>query len=413
MGQLFEKIAAEAKDRGAISLARFMELALYCPVYGYYEKERDIGRQGDYFTSVSVGPLFGELLALQFADWLEPSLRTPQNCHSPGEECQHQGQPGPPPGISDAPCLIEAGAHRGELARDILAWLRARRPALFERLQYWIIEPSKTRQAWQAVTLQEYSGRLRWAASVSELNQLSPTTSQSRGTCDFGGVLFSNELLDAMPVHRLAWDARQGAWFEWGVGCVEGRLVWARMSEIPSHKAHVGGSEPTPLRAPALSEALLSVLPDGFALEVSPLAIDWWGQAARVLSWGRLITLDYGFTDESLISPARPSGTLRAYRNHRLIQDVLADPGEQDITAHINFSALRAAGESAGLVTELFCTQAEWLTRIGRRIWQGQTDFGAWTPAQTRQFQTLTHPEHLGSRFSVLVQSKSRAAGVS
>src|SRR5262249_43589657 len=115
MNQVAEKIAAEIRNYGPISFARFMESALYCPVYGYYEKEEDtIGRGGDYYTSVSVGALFGELLAHQFAEWLM-NLQTSTETGSLR--------------------LIEAGAHHGHLARDILRWLRAHRPALFAALQ--------------------------------------------------------------------------------------------------------------------------------------------------------------------------------------------------------------------------------------------------------------------------------------
>ena len=117
-----EKIAKEIGGRGAIPFARFMELALYCPVYGYYEKEEDtIGRRGDYYTSVSVGSLFGELLGFQFAAWLGP-------------EAQEGRGSGPnEPGAEPAE-IVEAGAHRGELARDILSWMRRQQPGLFQRL---------------------------------------------------------------------------------------------------------------------------------------------------------------------------------------------------------------------------------------------------------------------------------------
>ena len=114
MSGVAEIIAEEIGRHGAIPFARFMELALYCPVYGYYEKEEDnIGRRGDYYTSVSVGSLFGELLAFQFAEWLGA------------------GELG-----SKGVQILEAGAHRGDLARDTLDWMQRRRPELFERLEY-------------------------------------------------------------------------------------------------------------------------------------------------------------------------------------------------------------------------------------------------------------------------------------
>src|SRR5690349_15235751 len=121
-----------------------MELALYCPVYGYYEKEADtVGRRGDFYTSVSVGSLFGELLAFQFADWFEQ------------DEASH----GDPTGQL---LLVEAGAHDGRLAADVLAWLRHWRPKLFQRIEYRIIESSAVRRGWQAITLANFTEKVRW-----------------------------------------------------------------------------------------------------------------------------------------------------------------------------------------------------------------------------------------------------------
>ena len=105
--------------------------------------------------------------------------------------------------------------------------------------------------------------------------------------------------------------------------------------------------------------------------------------------------------------PERSEGTLRAYHRHRASNDVLACPGDQDITAHVNFTAIRAAGESAGLRTDAFQTQAQFLTSIAARTWADEAPFGKWTSERTRQFQTLVHPAHLGRAFRVLVQERS------
>jgi len=151
------------------------------------------------------------------------------------------------------------------------------------------------------------------------------------------------------------------------------------------------------------------VLPDGFVLEVSPAAGAWWSAASRALRAGRLLTADYGLTAIERLDPARAGGTLRACSKHHARTDVLDTPGGQDITAPVNFSQLRLAGERAGLRTEGLFTQAEFLTQIATRTTE-QDGRGvlaeAWTPAQARQFQTLTHPEHLGRAFRVLVQSR-------
>ena len=125
-----------------------------------------------------------------------------------------------------------------------------------------------------------------------------------------------------------------------------------------------------------------------------------------MLDCGRLVTLDYGLTTDELFAPERKEGTARGYSHHQSSRDVLAHPGEQDITAHVNFTAIQSAGESASLRTDAFLTQAQFLTGIAARIWKGETSFGEWTPERTRQFQTLSHPEHLGRSFRVLVQSR-------
>jgi SAM-dependent MidA family methyltransferase len=387
LSALADIIARETAATGVMPFARFMELALYCPVYGYYETEKDrLGKHGDFYTSVSAGSLFGQLLAFRFAEWL----------------AQFKIQ-------NEKFIIAEGGAHDGKLAANILRWLRSRRPQLFARLEYWIVEPSARRQEWQRETLKDFAPRVRWFASLRAIlqNRLAAKTSDSSGIC---GVIFCNELLDAMPVRRFGWDARQRAWFEWGVAAQDGRFVWARMpgggeSEVRSQKSEVARA------FPQVPPALLEVLPDEFTIEISPAAENWWREAAQVLEHGRLMTLDYGLTADELFQPGRTGGTLRAYHRHHLSDDVLANAGAQDITAHVNFAAIQAAGEAAGLKTELFTSQAQFLTRIAGRIWQNPAAFGEWTPGQTRQFQTLTHPEHLGRAFRVLVQARQGRGG--
>src|SRR5580692_4188949 len=120
---------------GVLPFSRFMELALYCPKLGYYETNKDsVGRRGDFYTSASVGDLFGQLLAFQFAEWLE-QLKSKSL------------------GLK----IVEVGAHNAQLAMDIFAWLQSNRPALFEQLEYCVIEPSATRQEWQRETLKGFN----------------------------------------------------------------------------------------------------------------------------------------------------------------------------------------------------------------------------------------------------------------
>jgi SAM-dependent MidA family methyltransferase len=381
---LNEIIAGEISKDGPISFARFMELALYCPLYGYYEVKKDnVGRAGDFFTSVSVGSLFGEMLAFQFAEWLEPGVRSQRS------EVR----------------MAEAGAHDGKLAKDILTWLRLRRPGLFDQSEYVIIEPSARRQEWQRETLREFAPKVRWLTELPAASRLAV------GVPPFAGILFSNELLDAFPVRRFGWDARQKKWFEWGVALDGDKFVWAKFqkSEVGGQRSeseNQNGEPNSPTSNFQLPTSLLDILPDNFTTEICPAAERWWRDAATFLRNGKLLTFDYGLSAGEFFSPERNDGTVRAYHRHQLCTDLLARPGEQDLTAQVNFTAIQNAGEAAGLKTEAFVPQAKFLTQIAEQIWRRPADFGEWTPAHTRQFQTLTHPQHLGRPFRALVQSR-------
>ena len=340
-----------------------MELALYCPETGYYETKKDnVGRRGDFYTSVSVGNLFGELLAFQFSEWLEEiKARDSQ--------------------ISNLN-LIEAGSHDGKLAADILNWLSKNRPKLFSKINYCIIEPSPRRQQWQKEMLKDFSQKVFWFAGFENSKHV--------------GIIFSNELLDAFPVRRFGWNAKVKNWFEWGVVVENQNFIWAKIQNPESRTRN------PELDLPA---ELLSVLPDNYTVEISESARNWWREAANILERGKLLAIDYGFTDEEMFSPARTNGTSRAYFRHHFADDILANAGEQDLTAHVNFSAIQKTGEEAGLQTEFFSTQTKFLTQILEKTVKGK-NFSKWTSARARQFQTLTHPEHLGRAFKVLVQSR-------
>ena len=153
---------------------RFMEICLYSEGVGYYEKSGDrVGKEGDFFTSVSVGSVYGELLGAMLVEGLRL--------------------------ISGSIQIVEAGAHQGQLAFDILGYLREFHPDVFERLEYWILEPSKERQAWQRDKLTDYGERCRWFAGWLEVD-------------DVRGAILSNELLDAFPIRSLVW--RTEGWNE-------------------------------------------------------------------------------------------------------------------------------------------------------------------------------------------------------
>jgi SAM-dependent MidA family methyltransferase len=359
MNALSRKLRQKIQSGGPVTFAQFMDIALYEPGLGYYEQPGRIGRRGDFFTSVSTGPLFGQLLAFQFCEWLD------------GEFSNEKVQ------------LVEAGANDGRLAADILEWLGRHRPSLIERLEYCIVESSPTRQAWQAATLQAWMSKLKWTANIGDF-----------GKHGINGIVFSNEFLDALPVHRLAWDAKESCWREWHVVVAQEGFAW--QSAVPAADLME--------RLPPVPPDLARVLPDGFITEVSPVALEWWRAAAGALRRGKLLTIDYGFSAENGLRPERPKGTLRAFVRHRAGADLLARPGEKDLTADVNFSALEEAGRAAGLGGGILLRQSKFLTQIVTKIQAKPESFAPWDRKSARQFQTLAHPEHLGRPFQVLIQ---------
>jgi SAM-dependent MidA family methyltransferase len=374
VNELQQIILSEIRARGPLPFRRFMELALYHPSHGYYERQiGQVGRAGDFFTSVSVGPLFGRLLASRFAQWLGED-----------ESLIH---------------IVETGAHDGQLAADVLGALRANHPDLFARISYLIVEPSKRRKLRQQRQLTELSGKVDWVSGLSELGS------------KFGGVrgvIYSNELLDAFPVEAHQFDASDRRWYERTVTANGSVLEWCHLGQGGrSAEASVPFLVPLP---PELEE----LLPDGFRIETSSAALDWWQDAAQLLIAGKLLALDYGDTQEGLLAPGRVAGTLRAYRDHQPVEveDLLNDPGEQDLTAHVNWSAIQTTGESAGLTTEGPDSQGRFLTRVLEESHRSAPDQWQLNPKEIRQFQTLTHPAQLGHRFQAFVQSRGVGGNV-
>jgi len=363
MTEIGNLLRQEIGDRGAIPFDRFMEVALYCPKMGYYERDpRVIGFGGGFYTSPSVGPLFGQLLGAQF---VRGSLE-----------------------LGQVPVdWVEGGAHDGTLAVTVLEWLGKNRPEVLEWLTYWIVEPSADRRSWQEEKLRHFRSKVRWIDSLADLKKEQIT-----------GLIFSNELLDAFPVHRVQWDGHQ--WFELGIDAEADRFVWTRLEE-----ASIDIAAELERAGFPLEPELLAVIPHGFTVDISSAAGAWWKQAAEALHRGKLMTIDYGYTAEEFLKPERIHGTLRAYYKQRVSEDVLARPGEQDITAHVNFTQLQRIGEEAGLKTEMFLSQEAFLsTLLQREI--NESSSHPLSPAETRQFQTLTHPEQMGRKFRVLVQSR-------
>lgn len=369
-------IRHEIRQRGPIPFVDYMGLALYAAEAGYYERPGRVGRQGDFFTSVSVGRLFSELVAFQIREWLCAMEKRVSRDAVPKWQ------------------LVECGANDGVLGVEVLEALISGGLGDMRPVELVFLETSPTRKRWQEETVSRRRDRFgtetpaRWCKDWSEL-----------GTVH--GVIFSNELLDAFPCHRVMWDAAGRRWRETGVGLEGDRFVW---SALP---AGAGRGVLADAHLDLLGE-LLDVLPDGFATELNPAAVDWWRSAAGCLGEGWLLAFDYGLTREEFFMPQRSDGTLRAYAKHRLKPDILDCAGEQDLTAHVNFTAIEQAGMAAGLATDVFDFQGRFLTRVAQRIWTAP-GAASWDASRIAQFKTLVHPEHMGRSFRVLAQKRTPA----
>ncbi|MGC4016611.1 MAG: SAM-dependent methyltransferase [Luteolibacter sp.] len=342
---LADEIAAEIALRGPMPFPDFMARALYDPVRGYYAREtRQVGRGGDFFTSVSVGPIFGTLLAHRFLKWWKQA-----------------GEPQPWR-------LTELGAHDGTLAADVLGALETLGPLAFSSLEYVTLEPLPSLAAAQHVTLERFGSRFRTVASADALAPLP-------------GILFGNELLDALPCELIEW--KDGRWYEVRVALSDSGFQWNTSS------AWEGSAPETP-----------HPLPEGYRTEIRRNYGSLLAPLLATLSRGLVLWIDYGFASPEYYLPERTRGTLRTFSKHQAGDDPLETPGERDITAHVDFTAVAGEAIRLGAVPIEFRDQGAWLTRLADdwlRQQEQQPD-----PASIRQFQTLVHPAHLGARFHVL-----------
>jgi SAM-dependent MidA family methyltransferase len=364
------------RQRGPVSFAWFMEQALYHPELGYYSSGRcAIGRRGDYFTNVSVGPLFGRLLAAQFVEMWE-SLGRPDDF-----------------------VVVEQGAHQGEFARDVLGAVRERSPDFFGALRYCIIEPFPILRERQAETLRDFGGRPTWTKSLADLEP-------------FCGVHFSNELLDAMPVHLLSRadpEGRASARPGHAEACPSDS--WQERCVIESGDGF--GFVPAPIINEDLRRHLETIpqhLTEPYETEVNLAALKWMEQLAPKLTRGYVLAVDYGYSRDEYYAPERSSGTLQCYSNHRILPSPLTDIGHSDITAHVDWTSLAERAEACGLSVAAFTDQHHFATGVVTALLPEQ--FGADADAGSRRaLQTLLHPEILGTTFQFLALTKNVPSG--
>ena len=351
---LQQRIAA----KGGITFAEFMGHCLYHPEYGYYmTARRRIGKEGDFFTSSSVHVLFGRLLARQVQQMDEL--------------------------LGGAPLTItEQGAGEGHLALDILDALQADAPELYARLGYRLVEVSPENRRRQAELLAGHAGRVDWCR-LEDLQGME-------------GIFLSNELVDALPVHLV--EKQDGDIRE--IFVVEESGEFGEECRKPSTSAIVEhfrwlGAAPA----------------EGNRAEVNLEAPRWMRKVGDLLRRGFVVTIDYGYPAAELYAPFRRGGTLMCYHRHRAVEDPYQRVGSQDMTAHVDFSALQKAGGEAGLETLYFGEQYRFLLGLGfveelLAMQAGEPDPQR-AQALRLTLKNLILPEGgMGETFKVLVQGK-------
>ncbi len=354
-------LLATLRRSGPMPFERYMALCLYHPEFGYYMQDYErTGVQGDYFTSSDLHPIFARLVARQAAEMWEAINRP-------------------------APFTwVEMGAGRGLFAVDFLEWVQRERPDFRAALDYILIEPGERPRARlrERLAAGGLDARARLAADLTEIEPLK-------------GCLFSNELVDAFPVAVITRE--RGQLQEVYVAAEEDKL-----------REKLG-----PISDPAVAALVARYAPaieDGQRVEVSRRAVEWMRAVAGKLARGFIITIDYGDLAARLYTPGRPQGTLLAYHGHQTSENFFAAPGEQDLTAHVNFSALIDAGREAGLEFTGLVTQEQFLLSLGEANQfadlydAGQTET---EKLQARlQLKRLIFPEGMGGIFRVLVQHR-------
>lgn len=366
--ELLGIIRDEITAHGPMTYARFMELALYHPAWGYYTRVPEttggpwtdprelIGWSGDFYTSADVHHALGWALAKQIEE-VDARLGRPARF-----------------------TVVEVGPGKGFLARDILRTCETDFPALFDRLHYVLVDRSPVHQAAQRTTLDRWlhaRGQVSWRDAIHSFE-----------TDSLVGVVLSNELIDALPVHRVAMV--DGTLRECYVS-VEGDRLCERIGPLSAHTL-----------ADYFADLDLT-LPEGARAEVNVQAQTWIAEVAARLKQGLVITIDYGHTAQDLYGPERSHGTLRSYRRHQVAASPLEAVGEQDLTSHVDFTSLAQAGARAGLDGTAFTNQLSFLISVGIE------SYCAALPADSPELLAIAHlmrPHGMGTTFKLLFQQK-------
>ncbi|MFZ2412195.1 MAG: SAM-dependent methyltransferase [Candidatus Methanoperedens sp.] len=344
---LSEIIQKKIQQKGAISFCDFMEMALYYPELGYYTSSREkIGKTGDYYTSPNLTPVFGEMIGRQLEEMWHILG---------GKEFT----------------VVEMGAGMGLLSSDVLSYLK-KNEELYEGLNYCIIEKSLAMRGEQKKRLCE---KVKWYNSIEELS-------------GFSGCVFSNELVDAFPVHLVVKEKElMEVFVDYKNSFIE--TLKPASSELKKYFAELG-----------------VMLPQGYRTEVNLDAIKWIKEIGASLNVGFVITIDYGYPSFELYQEYRNRGTLMCYYKHTTNETPFEHIGEQDITSHVNFSALLHWGSKNGLKLCGFTDQSHFMMGLGIEEYLKKLQENEPENYLRKMLPVKTLMMEMGETFKILVQKK-------
>jgi SAM-dependent MidA family methyltransferase len=348
---LTEIIIQRIQKEGPISFFEFMEMALYYPGSGYYTSpEEKIGKRGDFYTSPFITSVFGEMIAKQLEEMWE--LLGKQSFS-----------------------IVEYGAGTGILCRDILGALK-KNPEFYDKLDYCIIEKSPAMREKEREILGE---KVSWYDSIGDL----PV---------FTGCILSNEVLDNFSVHQVVMEEELMEIF---VGYDDSGFLELLRPASRELKEYL--------------EELKVVLPKGYRTEINLQATHWIKEIADRLKQGFVLTIDYGYPSSELYSPKRSQGTIVCYHKHGINYSPYINIGKQDITTHINFSALRHWGLKNGIEYAGFTTQSYFLMGLGLTEHLRKKEEGGNSmqyDIKEKAFLIHTFLLDMGTKFKILLQQK-------
>ena len=320
MNSLERKIIERIHKEGPITFESFMDMALYDPEFGYYvSRGLRIGREGDFYTSSHLHPVFGAMVGKQIREMWE-IMGSPEDF-----------------------TVIEMGAGEGYVCRDMLDYLeRASRDDdgvsddFYQTLRYLIVERNELQRLRQQERLIAYTDKVTWASDIREAGKIS-------------GCIFSNELLDAFPVHLVRMEDQLREIYVGHNGTDFAEQTGDLSSDTIAEYFRVAGIP----------------LEQGYTTELNIRIRDWLFDIDAVLENGFVFTVDYGHPEEEYYSEDRNRGTLLCYHNHEFNEDPYKNIGDQDITSHVNFSSVKRWGEEAGLRALGYCSQGSFLLAMG------------------------------------------------